>query len=91
MRFLIEIEHEATEEACLTAMETIRATGSHFLTNADWGCESGEHKCWAIVEVDSKRDARAILPPVYRQEAKIIKLIKYTPDKIEKSIESKQY
>ncbi len=90
-RFLIELTHEATEEACATAIETLLSTGSHFLTNAEWGCKDEEHKCWVIVDVDNKENARAILPPVYRKEAKIIKLIRYTLDDLNKAIENKEY
>ena len=90
-RFLIELTHEATEEACTTAIETLLSTGSHFLTNAEWGCKDEEHKCWVIVDVDSKEEARSILPPVYRNEAKIIKLNRYTLDDLTEAIKNKEY
>jgi len=90
-RYLIELDHDATEDACKLAMETIHETGSHFLTNAEWGCKDGEHKCWIIVEVENKDQARLILPPIYRNDAKVIRLIRYTPDKIEEAIENKEY
>ena len=90
-RFLIELAHEATLEACEKAIATILSTGSHFLTNTEWGCKDEEHKCWVILDVDSKEDARAILPPVYRKEAKIVKLIRYTLDDLKKQIENKEY
>jgi len=28
----------------------------------------GEHKAWLIVEVDTKEDARRILPPAFRSQ-----------------------
>jgi hypothetical protein len=90
-RFLIELEHEATEEACTLAIQTLLSTGSHFLTNAEWGCKDEEHKCWIIVDVDKKEEARAILPPIYRNEAKIIKLKRYTMDDFNEAIETKEY
>ncbi len=90
-RFLIEVAHEATEEACLTAINTLLSTGSHFLTNTEWGCKDEEHKCWVIVDVDSKEEARTILPPVYRNEAKIIKLNRYTLDDLTEAIKNKEY
>jgi len=90
-RFLIELEHEATKEACLKAIQILLSTGSHFLTNTEWGCTDEEHKCWVILDVDSKDDARAILPPVYRKEAKIVKLNRYTLDSLNKAIENKEY
>ena len=90
-RFLIELEHEASKEACSTAIQTLLSTGSHFLTKAEWGCSDEEHRCWITVDVDKKEDARTILPPVYRKEAKIIKLKRYTLEDFNKGIQSKQY
>ncbi len=90
-RYLIELEHEATEEACSTAIQTLLSTGSHFLTKAEWGCKDEEHKCWMIVDVDKKADARTILPPLYRKDAKIIKLKKYSLDDFDVAIANKRY
>jgi hypothetical protein len=52
-------------------VQVFLATGSHFLTHADWGCEDGVHSAWMIVDADSKEDARSIVPPQYRKDAKI--------------------
>ena len=76
-KFLIEVPHEAEERACALAIDILFKTGSHWLTNAEWGCMDGEHKGWVIVDVDSKEEARGILPPVYRSSAKIVKLKKF--------------
>ncbi len=90
-KFLVELAHEPVEEACLVAINTFLATGSHFLTNAEWGCKDDEHKCWIILDVESKDEARTILPPVYREEAKIIKLARYTLNDLNASVENKTY
>lgn len=82
-RFLIEVPHEAGERACARVVQIFLATGSHFLTHADWGCMDGEHSAWIIVDVDSKEEARSILPPAFRSEAKIIGLNKFTLEQIE--------
>jgi hypothetical protein len=76
-RFLIELEHEADSEACKRAYDIILSSGSHFLTNADWGCEDNEHCCWIIVDLGSKEEVRSILPPIYRNEARIVQLKHY--------------
>lgn len=65
-RFLIEVRHEADQAACARAVDLVLKTGSHFLTHADWGCMDGEHKGWIIAEVNSKEEARSILPPALR-------------------------
>jgi hypothetical protein len=82
-RYLIEVPHEATPVACARAVQTLLQTGSHFLTRADWGCKDGEHKAWMIVEVDSKDEARNILPPVYRSQAKVVQLNAFSLEEME--------
>lgn len=76
-RYFIEVPHGATRRDCLQAIQVFRQTGSHFLTRADWGCLDGEHKAWIIAEVDSKEDARNIVPPFYRTTAKIVELASF--------------
>jgi nicotinate-nucleotide pyrophosphorylase len=89
-RFLIEVPHEAEPVACTRVIEIFLTTGSHFLTNADWGCSDGEHKAWITVEVNSKEEARRILPPAYRSQAKIVRLNKFTMAEIEEHLRHHQ-
>ena len=77
-KFLIEVPHEPEKMACARAARILLTTGSHFLTHADFGCSDGVHKAWIIAEVESKEQARGILPPAYRSEAKIVKLNKFS-------------
>ncbi len=77
-RFLIEVPHEAERVACARVVELFLKTGSHFVTHADWGCMDGEHKAWIIADVDSKDEARSILPPSLRPQAKIVQLNYFT-------------
>ncbi len=79
-RFLIEVPHEGTTAACTRAVEVFLRTGSHFLARADWGCKDGEHKAWIVVEVDSKDEARGIVPPEFRPMAKVVQLNAFTMD-----------
>ena len=80
-RFLIEVPHEATAAACNTAIEVFFRTGSHFLTNADWGCKDGEHKAWLIIDVDTREAARSIVPSQYRAVTRVVQLSKFTMDR----------
>jgi len=82
-RYLIEVEHEPDFSACLRAIEVFLKTGSHFLTNADWGCRCGEHKAWIIVDMDSEEEARCIVPPEFRTRAKIVEVSKFTMDEVD--------
>jgi hypothetical protein len=83
-RFLIEVPHEADTVACAKAVQILLSTGSHFLTHADFGCHDGVHKAWIIVDVDSKEEARAILPSVYQAQSTIVQLNKFTIKEIDK-------
>lgn len=82
-RFLIEVPHEAEKVECARAVQILLSTGSHFLTHAEWGCLDGEHKGWMILELENKQEARSVLPPAYRSQAKIVELNKFTMEEIE--------
>lgn len=82
-RFLIEVPHEENTAACARVVEIFLKTGSHFVTHTDWGCMDGEHKAWLIVEVDTKEEARTILPPAFRSHARIVGLNKFTMEQID--------
>jgi hypothetical protein len=73
-RFLIEVPHDGTAAACARAAELLLRTGSHFLTKADYGCSDGVHKAWITLEVESKDDARNVLPSELRPIASIVRL-----------------
>jgi hypothetical protein len=82
-KYLIEVSHEDNREACELAKLAFYRTGSHFVTNADWGCSDGEHKAWINVEVDSKEEAKMILPPAFRAHAKVIEVQKLDRETME--------
>lgn len=87
-RFLIEVPHDNKKDACERAIKVFMQTGSHYMTHADWGCHDGEHKAWIVVDLENKDEARAILPPIYRQEAKIISLTKFSMADVEEIMEN---
>jgi hypothetical protein len=87
-RFLIEVPHEAEEVACARAVQLLLGTGSHFMTHADWGCSDGVHKGWIIVDVDSREEARNMLPPAFRADATVVKLNKFTMEELDETLKS---
>jgi len=95
-RFLIEVPHESDKHACDHAIQVFRESGSHYLIRAEWGCLDGEHKSWIIVDVENKEEARLIVPPLFRHDAKIIQLIRFASaeemdsDKIHQGIGRKE-
>ena len=82
-RFLIEVPHDEDLLACAQVVESFLNYGSHFATNADWGCKDGVHKAWITIETESREDARNILPPAYRPGATIIELNKFSMAEID--------
>lgn len=82
-RFLIQIPHEGDVMACARVVQVFLATGSHLLSNADWGCKDGEHSAWLTVDADSKEEARHAIPSAFRDHAKIIALNKFTMEEID--------
>ncbi len=82
-RFLIEVPHEAEHVACARVVETFLKTGSHFLTHADWGCMDGDHRAWIIADVDSREEARSIVPPSLRAQARIVQLNYFTMEEVD--------
>lgn len=82
-RFLIEVPHSANTLECSQAVAAFLRTGSHFLTHADWGCKDGDHRAWVILDVDSKDEARNVIPPMFRAQAKIVQLNFFTLQDVE--------
>lgn len=82
-KFLIEVPHEEEILACARAVKIFLESGSHFMTHAEWGCKDGVHKAWLFADVDNKEQARAILPPAYRHDAKIVQLNHFTVEEID--------
>ncbi|HET9251634.1 MAG TPA: hypothetical protein VFP58_05905 [Candidatus Eisenbacteria bacterium] len=82
-RFLIEVPHEAEVAACARVVKVFLSSGSHFLSHADWGCMDGDHRAWIIVDVPSKEEAVAIVPPAFRAHARVVGLNSFSLDQID--------
>jgi len=82
-RFLIEVPHEGDFLACAKVVQVFLSTGSHLLSHADWGCLDGNHSAWMIVDVDRREDALQVVPPAFRDQAKIVALNKFTMEQID--------
>ncbi len=77
-RYKIEVAHENTKLECARAIEVFLSSGSHFLTNADWGCIDGEHKAWFFIDANDKNEALMIVPPAMRKDTRITRVTKFT-------------
>ena len=87
-RFLIEVTHEAEPIACAKAAKLLLEIGSHFVTNADFGCMDGDHRAWIVVEGETKSEVRNILPPAFRSEARIVGLNKFSIQQMDAMLKS---
>jgi hypothetical protein len=85
-RFLLEVPHEAEPVACAQAVAVLLRTGSHYLTNADFGCKDGDHRAWIIVEGEDKNEVRTLLPPLYRARARIVALNKFSLAEVDEQL-----
>ena len=85
-RFLIEIKHSDDYEGCVKALDALVSHGSHLVTNAEFGCDDGEHCGWLIVEVDSRAQALQMIPPQLQAGARIIQLKTWTRAEIEEMV-----
>jgi len=86
IKHLIEVPHDSHKVACALAARIFLTSGNHFLANAEWGCEDGEHKAWMIIETENKEQARSILPAAYRQQAKIVALNRFELEEINEAL-----
>ena len=82
-KFLIEVPHPPELEACARVVQIFLKTGSHFLSHADWGCMDGDHKAWIIADVESREEARNIVPPSLRSQARVVQLNYFTMEEID--------
>ncbi len=72
-QFLIETSHR--EEHCLDVVQLINAQG--YLAHFDWGCPRGVHTGWAVIAAESEAEARLVLPPLVRGEARVVRVSKF--------------
>ncbi len=87
-RFMVESSHEPEPSSepgppvCLRALDAAVAQGSHYITNAWFGCESGIHKAWVFIDAEDNEEARRAVPAPARAMAVIVQVRQYTPDEI---------
>jgi hypothetical protein len=89
-KFFIEVPHDGDVRACADVVRVFLTSGSHFLTNAEWGCRDGDHTARMVVEIESKQDARSIVPPAFRHDAKVVELNRYSLGQIDEILSQHQ-
>jgi hypothetical protein len=75
-RYLIESPH--APEDCDMIIQEIQNAG--YLHYFDWGCHTGVHTGWAIIETDKLEHAQQIVPWKVRDKARIVKIEKFVEE-----------
>jgi len=76
--FLVESHH--TKEDCNKVVKLTLAAG--FLTHFHWGCKSGEHTAWALIEADNEKEALMSVPTVIRDKSRAVGVVQFDPNKV---------
>ncbi len=79
--YLIKLPH--TAESCLASLDKISKDNSKLLSKIEWGCMSGDHTGYLIVNSKDEKSALEMLPVSVRDQAKIEKVDKFTKEQIE--------
>jgi hypothetical protein len=72
-RYMVESPHKAEE--CAMIVNEVRNMG--YLHYFEWGCKSGVHIGWAVLEAESPEQASMVVPSLVRKDARIVGLIKW--------------
>lgn len=80
MSYLIETPHNEAE--CLKALDEQLAMGSDVLDKFYFGCKSGDHTGYAIVDVKNESDARNLIPRFLVDKSIITEVGKFSPEMI---------
>jgi len=78
-RYLVETPHD--REHCLHILDQFVAHGH--ITHFEWGCEFGNCTGYAMLEAENEEQALYAVPAILRGRARVIKLSRFTPEKIQ--------
>lgn len=77
-RYLVSVTH--TNDDCVRALKAVEAVG--MITHFDWGCKDGDHTGWVIIEAESRSQALMVVPPLMRDKARAVMLVKFEPEEV---------
>ena len=80
MKYLLETPH--TKEECLRELDEVLAEGKNVLNKFYWGCSTGDHTGYAIVDAENESEVRKLAPGFLRSKARIVELSKFTAEQI---------
>lgn len=74
-QFLIVSPH--TEEDCSKVVKQTLAIG--YLTHFHWGCKSGDHCGYAMIDAENEKEALLSIPALVRHKGKAIGITQFDP------------
>ena len=77
-KFMIISPH--THAECNTVVKQTLAIG--YLTHFWWGCKSGDHTGYAMIEANNADEAMLSIPTMIRKKGKAIGLVQFDPEKV---------
>jgi hypothetical protein len=78
-RYIVISSH--TAEDCKMAVKHFREHHAGFLSHFEWGCYDNDHTAYRIVEAESHEAAKMIVPPLFRDKTRVIKVVSFDPRK----------
>ncbi|MFA6438200.1 MAG: hypothetical protein WCX28_02745 [Bacteriovoracaceae bacterium] len=79
-QFLVVSPH--TEEDCDKVVKLTLAIG--YLTHYFWGCKSGDHTGYAMIEADSHQEALLSVPTIIRGKSRATEISRFHPEEVQK-------
>lgn len=76
--FMIISPH--THDECTMVVKQTLAIG--YLTHFYWGCKSGDHTGYAMIEAENEKEALYSIPTVIRNKGRAIGVVQFDPDKV---------
>lgn len=77
-QYMIEFSHSPDE--CIQALHEIEPWANDLLDDIYWGCLSGRHDGWAVVEAENEEQAKEMIPDAIRGAVKITRVTGYMPE-----------
>lgn len=82
-KYFVMVPH--TQDQCMNMLTDMKAKGGDpFLSKFYFGCMSGDHTAYAVLDGKSEQDIRNMIPKEEQANAKIMKVDKFTAAQIEK-------
>lgn len=81
-QYIIELPH--TEQTCPAVLNDMSASNPELFERICWGCMGDTHVGWGMVIATDVDEVRSMLPPGYKDGARIIEVDKFSPEDLQR-------